>query len=207
MSNKLYFDIGANVGGWALANRDNDTKIVSVEASPNTFYILYAQCRNYSNITCLNYAVTNSSEEYISFYEASVDYLSTLNKEWLTSESSRFANTPHREIKCKTISIDKLIELYGIPDLIKVDVEGGEDIVLHSLSRKCNMICFEWASEMNTITYKCLDYLLQLGYTKFSVQNEDNYTYRPTEFLDIEAVRYYLSKTTPKVDWGMIWCA
>ena len=24
MSNKLYFDIGANLGNWALANRDND---------------------------------------------------------------------------------------------------------------------------------------------------------------------------------------
>jgi FkbM family methyltransferase len=206
MADKLVFDIGANIGRWALANTNNAEQIISIEASPNTFHELKHNCANYSKITCLNYAVCNSSDDEIVFYEAAANTISTLNKDWLTSDTSRFVNTPYREIKCKPISIDTLVDLYGTPDLIKIDVEGAEDIVLHSLTRKCNMICFEWASEMNAVTYNCLNHLVKLGYTKFAVQNEDSYTYRPAEFTDVDTIRAYLFKTIPKHDWGMIWC-
>jgi len=33
----LLFDIGANIGRWALANSDANTKIISVEASSAIF--------------------------------------------------------------------------------------------------------------------------------------------------------------------------
>ena len=203
---KLVFDIGANIGNWALANLEKAGQIISVEASPKTFQKLTETCRPYLKITCLNYAVCDSKDEEIVFYEAAFDSISTLNKDWLASDTSRFVNTPYSEIRCKPISLDKLIETYGLPELIKIDVEGAEDIVLKSLSTKCTMVCFEWASEMNTVTYKCLDYLVNLGYTKFAIQNGDDYTYRPTDFIDINTVRSYLSTTVPKVDWGMIWC-
>ena len=122
----MFFDIGANIGRWSLANINNCKNIISVEASPNTFNKLINNIKNNNKITCLNFAVCNSKEDYITFYESSADTLSTLNKDWLTSKQSRFYNqTQIKEIKCKTISIDKLIEIYGNPELIKIDVEGG----------------------------------------------------------------------------------
>ena len=99
-----------------------------------------------------------------------------------------------------------LIDIYGIPDLLKVDVEGGEYFCLKSLSKKVPQLCFEWASEVNDITYKCLDHLFSLGYTGFYIQFGDNYTFRPTTYDDITTTRQILMKTVPKIDWGMIWC-
>ena len=52
-----------------------------------------------------------------------------------------------------TITIDKLIQEYGTPELIKIDVEGGEFECLSSLTQKVNNICFEWASETNDIIH------------------------------------------------------
>lgn len=203
----MYFDIGANIGNWALANINQCNKIISIEASPITFKKLENNCKN-DNIILVNYAVCNNNGNDITFYQAYADTISTINKDWLTHETSRFYNYPYTEITCKTISIDKLIEQYGKPDLIKIDVEGGEYECVSSLTQKVDLICFEWASEINDITIKCIDYLFNLGYTEYYVQNSDNYTFRPTdnEFYDIFTIKTNLSKTIPKQDWGMIWC-
>lgn len=202
----MFFDIGANIGNWSLSNLNNSSKIVAIEAVPKTFYKLTNNTSNCSKITCLNFAVCNSDKEYIEFYECeAADTISTLNKDWLGSENSRFYNYKYNTIECKTISIDKLIEIYGVPDLIKVDVEGGEFDCISSLTKKVNDLCFEWASETNYITIKCLDYLSALGYNEFSLQLEDDYLYRPTFYTDINSIKDLLDKTTPKKEWGMIW--
>ena len=120
----MYFDIGSNIGKWSLSNINLCDKIISVEASPITFNRLVNHCKH-DKIILLNYAVCNQAED-ITFYQADIDSLSTINKEWLTAETSRFYNHHYTEITCKTITIDKLIERYGLPDLIKIDVEGGE---------------------------------------------------------------------------------
>lgn len=148
----------------------------------------------------------NSDKEYVDFYNCSADTLSTLNKDWLDSEKSRFYNQhKYHVIKCKTITIDKLIEQYGIPELIKIDVEGGEFECVASLTQKVKNLCFEWASETNNITFMCLDFLESLGYTEFSIQFQDHYTVRPQLYKNINIVKEHLSKTTPKKEWGMIW--
>jgi len=202
----MFFDIGANKGGWCSANINNCEKIIAVEASPNTFQGLLSNVNNHPKITCLNYAVCDSKDEYITFYNSDADTISTLNKDWLSSPTSRFYNCfNYNEIKCKTISLDKLIEIYGIPKLIKIDVEGGEFGTIKSLSQKVNNLCFEWASETNEITIKCLDYLQTLGFSEFAIQYKDDYTYRPDIYTDVEPIKILLNKTTPKIEWGMIW--
>jgi len=202
----MFFDIGANIGKWSLANIDQCDKIIVVEASPTTFDRLVDSLKNQEKITCLNYAVCNSSEEYITFYNSSADTLSSINKDWLDSETSRFCKQfTYNEIKCKTITLDSLIQQYGVPELIKIDVEGGEFECVSSLSQKVNQLCFEWASETNDITFNCLDYLVSLGYTEFAIQYEDSYTYRPEIYEHVNIVKNFLQKTTPKQEWGMIW--
>jgi FkbM family methyltransferase len=203
----MYFDIGSNIGNWSLANINNCDKIICIEASPKVFNRLSNFVKN-DKIILLNYAVCNNNGNDIVFYQAEADTLSTINKEWLVDSKSRFYRQPYTEIVCKTITIDNLINKYGLPDLIKIDVEGGEYECISSLTQKVNLLCFEWASETNDITVKCLDYLFDLGFTQYYLQYEDCYTFRPqvNEYYDIITIKNKLSNTTPKIDWGMIWC-
>lgn len=202
----MFFDIGTNIGNWSLENLKNCKKIIAVEASPTTYNMLIKNIGSNDKITCLNYAVCNSEKEFIEFYNCSANTLSTINKEWLDSENSRFYNqNKYNVIKCKTITIDKLIQDYGLPELIKIDVEGGEFECISSLTQKVNNLCFEWASETNNITFQCIDYLESIGYNEFAIQFEDNYTYRPQFYKNINVVKEHLNKTTPKKEWGMIW--
>lgn len=203
---KIYLDIGANIGMWALKNVDNCDKIISIEASPKTFDRLRMTC-NHPKIEVLQYAVCNNDNKDIKFYDSSCDVLSTISKDWLTSEDSRFYKyTDYTEIMCKSITIDRLIEEYGVPDLIKIDVEGAEYECIKSLTKKVNNLCFEWASELNSMTFKCMEYLESLGFNEFYVQFEDTYTFRPDRYYSFDIAKDILLNTTPKREWGMIWC-
>jgi FkbM family methyltransferase len=204
----MYFDIGSNIGKWSLSNINNCDKIIAVEASPITFIKLVENCKYNFKIECINYAVCDNNGNDIVFYHADADTISTINKDWLVSENSRFHNSSFREILCKTITIDDLIKKYGEPELIKVDVEGGEYECIKSLKTKVKNICFEWASETNDITFKCLHYLKNIGFEKFYIQYEDNYVFRPSteQYKNVDLIFEELNKTTPKNEWGMIWC-
>jgi FkbM family methyltransferase len=203
----MIFDIGANIGNWAAANISTCDRIIAIEASPITFATLQSKIKN-DRITLLNYAVCNNDMKDITFYHANANTLSTINKEWLTSPDSRFHNECFKEIICPTITIDRLIELYGMPEMIKIDVEGGEYDCVSSLTQKVDQLCFEWASEVNPITFKCLDHLTGLGFQEFFVQIGDAYTFRPvaTDYTDVASVKQQLERMTPKKEWGMIWC-
>lgn len=203
----LLFDIGANIGKWSLANIKPEVKIIAVEASPITFQKLQTSC-SHPDITLVNYAICDNNGEDITFYQADCDTISTINKDWLTKETMRFNNYGFKESTCKTMTMDKLIELYGKPDLIKIDVEGGEYSCVSSLSQKVDQLCFEWSSEVNDINFNCLDHLSSLGFNRFYLQFEDAYTFRPSndEYVNIDSVKKQLSETVPKQHWGMLWC-
>jgi FkbM family methyltransferase len=202
----LCFDIGANIGRWAIANSNDFNKIISVEASKNTFIKLSENIKQYNNIVALNYAVCSSSDEYVNFYYAESDVLSSLNEKWVNGSESRFKVNYTTEI-CKTISIDKLIEQYGLPEFIKIDVESYEFDCIKTLSKKIDILCFEWASENLDVALNCLNHLYKLGFTSFYIQmNSDEYKFRPYTYTSINNVKNILINTTPKSEWGMIWC-
>ena len=204
----LYFDIGANVGLWSLKNIEKCKKIIAVEPSKNTFEELVKNCIE-KNITCLNYAVTNEKKEEIDFYECNkvMAQASTINKNWVFSKESRWYGLEHIKTTCKTISLDKLIEQYGIPDLITIDVEGAEDLVISSLAKKVKTLCFEWVREFPLITKNSVNHLMKIGFTKFYVEFGSKFTYVPKEeeyTEDLKIIEYMLTKEENN-NWGMVW--
>jgi FkbM family methyltransferase len=202
----MIFDIGANIGQWSLANIATCDKIIALEPIPKTFKALVNNCKNH-NIICENFAVCNNNNNDITFYEATRYHtISTLYKGWLTDHRSRFYNQPFRETTVKTITMDDLIKKHGVPDFIKIDVEGGEYECISSLNQKVDLLAFEWASELSGLAGRCLDHLSKLGFTEFYLQFEDSYTFRPKEFYDLATIKTKLAKTIQKKDWGMIWC-
>lgn len=211
MDGKLLFDIGANHGLWTLANIGNNNKIVAVDPSPQVFNALINNTKRFRDrIIVLKYAICNNDNKPVNFYECKSHTLSTLNKEWIDNPKSRFyKHTAYNKIECESKTLDALIYEYGMPDLIKLDVENGEYECIQSLTHKVKLLCFEWASEFNDITIKCLDYLKnELKYEKFYIQIGDEYKFRPNEndYVTYDIVVEQLSKMVPKREFGMLWC-
>lgn len=205
----LIFDIGANVGKYAQAQLSlhPEARVVCVEATPSTYEKLCSNYKTDSRVTCLNYAVCNSSMPNVELYISREPLLNTLNPWWLNDPSSRFGSVKHSDIiNVPATSVDALITTYGTPDILKIDVEGAEDKVLNSLSTKTPVLLFEWAAEGRTTIYACLDRLTSLGYSRYHIQHLDVFTYNPTQYsMDVDEVRAYIKRSVDKQDWGMIW--
>lgn len=204
----LIFDIGANQGLFSdrCISVFPSTKIILIEPNPFLVSKLKEKYNNIENITILNNLVSENSEELIDFYISNADTISTASKDWITS--SRFSKNYswNKVLKILSINLDTLIKNYGIPNLIKIDVEGYEYEVIKGLSIKANEICFEWAEEQYEKINKTCDYLMSLGYTEFGYIEGDEHLLRPKTYTTWDKCEIHNNiDPNRKEKWGMIW--
>jgi hypothetical protein len=99
-----------------------------------------------------------------------------------------------------------MISTFGIPDRIKIDVEGAEDKVVTSLTTKVPVLCFEWAAEWYLAFVKSIDHLSSIGFTEFHIQDGDEYDYIPPHYeYNDSQIKTIMATKQHKEDWGMIW--
>jgi len=77
-------------------------------------------------------------------------------------------------IEVEVITLDSLIEELGVPDYIKVDVEGFDLEVLRGLSLPVNLVSFEFNTQPSLIDIAadCIKRLQELGQYEFNYQVE-----------------------------------
>ncbi len=61
------------------------------------------------------------------------------------------------------VTLDGLIARYGVPDFIKIDVEGYEDAVLRGLSHPVKALSFEFTTIARDVAMSCFDRLSALA--------------------------------------------
>jgi hypothetical protein len=217
----LCFDIGANRGDFTLAALGKGYQVVALEPAPKVFAELVKNFIYNPNVTPIRYAASESDYARIEFYEAQEDGLSTLNKDWLTDKSMPYAGKPFRTIAATTITLDTLALKFGVPDLIKIDVEGAEWSVFKGLSSKMGTITFEWTYETVADHNLQLQYLAHGGYTEVAPQFIEHHCQEPETWLpladfnlatwqkdnkkDWESKGWKASRLRPTADVGMIW--
>jgi FkbM family methyltransferase len=183
----ILFDIGANSGGATAVGLSQGYKVIALDAAPKIFQTLVKNYIYNPSVIPLKYAVSDVDNQSVEFYETiDTDALSTLNIEWLTSDTMPYNGFKYRTIKANTITIDTLAKIYGEPTLIKIDVEGAEWKVLRGMTKHHGELTLEWTIQTLDAHEEQLNYLYSLGYRKFAPQYIVEHLERPTEWFSLK---------------------
>ena len=74
----------------------------------------------------------------------------------------------NRQIEIDTTTLDRLIEQFGVPAFVKIDVEGSEPAVLAGLGRPVPALSFEYLPCALQEVHVCLTRLVALGPYQFN---------------------------------------
>lgn len=217
----LVFDIGSNRGDAVSVALNKGYRVVAIEPGPKVFGELVKNFIYNNNVIPLKFAVSDSDEQIVEFYEAEEDGLSSINKEWLTSDSMPYGDKSFRTITANTITIDTLVKIYGKPNIIKIDVEGAEWLVFKGMTKKYGVITFEWTDVTIGEHQSQIKYLEKLGYTEIGPQFIEHHLQEPKEWFKIKDQRldnwvianrdkwenggWKESNLRPTADVGMCW--
>lgn len=163
----MYFDVGANFGNRIEPIINKDLKIVAVE--PQKECIDFLKEKYGSRITIVPKGLGEKVETR-TMYISDANTLTSFSKEFInkTQESGRFSQYNWREEQeIEITTLDKLIEIYGVPKFIKIDVEGFEFEVLKGLSHSVDYISFEYAvPEMKDSILNCVNRIDEISKNK-----------------------------------------
>lgn len=201
MQKNLAFDIGCNIGKYTACLLENGyQKVVAVDPNPSLFRI------DHDRVERIFKACSDKVED-IPFYFCNTNTISTAAKSWVTD--SRFSTQGYRwvETNVESTTIDKLVKDFGVPDHIKIDVEGYEETALHGMTSKYSPeICFEWAEEEGDSAVRCVEYLKNLGYREFGYIITDSYLVKPDKYFSLKEFKEDFSYDSErKTEWGMVW--
>ncbi len=204
----LIFDIGANIGKTAEFFSNCSNMVVCFEANPDLVSILRKKFKR-TNVIVDDRGLSEKAGK-MQFMISNSDTVSTFSRDWI--ENSRFAQSSswERSVEVQTTTLDMVIDQYGVPDVVKIDVEGYEYEVLQGLTKliKNTIFAFEWAEEQHEKIKKTLQYAHSLGYEKYG------FTYGDEEDLLGEHLEWYSWNKLPlfndidperKEKWGMIY--
>ena len=176
-SNLLVLDVGINHGTFSsfILDHVKGSRVIGVDA-----HLTFCELtRERLGIKVLNLLVRERADwsrfclakiEGDSFYQPrSVEVLNTYPN--FTSQDyfdimERVENITY----IQSTTLDKLIAEYGIPDIIKLTIEGAERLALQGLSQKVSLIIVEWYMDKfgPTNLKLCVERLKELGYTQYA---------------------------------------
>jgi FkbM family methyltransferase len=203
----LVFDVGSNVGTTVEFFSQKANKVIGFEPNPRLVEILREKFNN-RNVIIDSRGLSNEIGEK-KFRIANADTISTFSEDWVNNSRFTGGYSWNEGIIVDTTTLDSVIEQYGTPDYIKIDVEGYEFEVLTSLTKvlENTIISFEWAEEQKNKIEQTIKYLFNLGYEKFS------YTEADKILMDVEIDWRTIDKLNlienlddqRKDKWGMIY--
>jgi len=142
----LVFDIGANVGTMTRIFSSLGARVIAVEPNPD--------CARHIELTTspktvevLQAAVGEASGVGVLTISDRKDKMSSMSADWrdaVSKQNTDYVGMWKRELTVPIVTLDALIQRYGRPSYIKIDVEGYEEQALKGLSQAAPLLSFEF---------------------------------------------------------------
>ncbi len=190
-SGGLAFDIGAHVGDRTGSFLRLGARVVAVEPQPRVFRALRLIHGKSEDVTLVQSAVgaapgcltlhLNTANPTISTASAELIEAAQSAQEWQGQVWESAITVP-------VTTLDALIAENGLPDFMKIDVEGYELEVLRGLSHQVPALSFEFTTIQRELAYRCLTQLSSLGSYSYRFSLGETHKMEQSDWVDRETI-------------------
>lgn len=162
----LIFDVGANYGNRVKIFLRIGAKVIAIEPQPQCAASLRSTFNQSDNVVVIEKALGASINEAVSLHTGGPSTIASMSTSWIAAvkRSGRFSEFSWDEkVDVSMTTLDQLIGDYGVPDFIKIDVEGYELEVLKGLNTAVSAVSIEFTPEFRMAAIDGCSHLARLG--------------------------------------------
>jgi FkbM family methyltransferase len=205
----LVFDVGANIGNRSKVFVELGARTVAFEPLPGPADYLELVLGPQPRFTLVRAAVGERGGE-AEMLVADVPVYSTLSQGWrdaATGSGRHDDSTWTERITVPVVTLDDAIADHGVPDFVKVDVEGYELEVVSGLSRPVPCLSLEFSGEWLEPTYRCLDRLEALAPVETQLSVGESMAFALPDWVPVAAMKRILAETAQatELSWGDVY--
>ena len=183
----LVFDVGAHAGNHVRALRALGCRVIAVEPQTDFARLLRLLFGRSADVTILEAAVGDRVGRATLSISERTPTVTSLASDWRDARTADhdFARVRwNRSAEISVTTIDALIETYGEPSFIKLDVEGSEPAALAGLSRPVASVAFEYLPRALDNAARCVDRLGRLDRYVYNWSPGESYRFASESWLE-----------------------